>query len=418
MFRHPLPRLLAASLLAFLSLPGCTRPVPTAPAGGAGTVILIGIDGWRWDYLDRVQAPVLRGIAARGVRSEGLVVTFPSKTFPSHYTIVTGLHPEEHGIISNSMEDPAIEGRFTLRGGPIRDDPRWWGGEPIWNTAERQGVRAGTVFWPGSDVEIGGQRPSRWLPFDDDFPNEARVDQVLEWLRLPDAERPRFLTLYFSDVDSAGHAFGPESAEVMAAAAAVDRLLGRLVDGLERDGRLEDVHLVIVSDHGMAELSYDRVIALDDYIDVSTIDVIDSNPILGVRPRDGDVERVYAALRDKHPALRVYRREEVPADFRYSRNPRIPPIVGIADDGWSIYPRREILERRRASGGPAGGTHGYDPRLRSMHGLFVAAGPSLKSGAMVPPVESIHLYELMCELLGITPATNSGSLDAVRHLLR
>jgi predicted AlkP superfamily pyrophosphatase or phosphodiesterase len=413
MFRRAAFRLLLLGIMVGLTAAACQRPpAPASPS----TVILVGLDGWRWDYLDRADAPTLRAIAARGVRAEGLVVTFPSKTFPSHYTIVTGLHPDEHGIISNSIEDPDIEGRFTLRSGPIRDDPQWWGGEPIWNTAERQGVRAGTVFWPGSDVAIGGKRPSHWLPYDDDFPNEARVDRVLEWLRLPPAERPAFLTVYFSLVDSAGHNHGPDSTEVMEAAAEADRLLGLLVDGIEADGRLDEVHLVVVSDHGMAPLGPDRIIVLDEYIDVSTIDIIDITPVLGVTPRDGDVERVYAALRDRHPALRVYRREEVPAEYHYSRSPRIPPIVGLADDGWSIA-TRATAERWKASGMP-GGNHGYDPRLRSMHGLFVAAGPRLKSGKMVPPVESIHLYELMCELLGIEPAPNSGSLDAVRHVLR
>ncbi len=406
-----LPALLLG-LAAAVVAAGCQRAEPHAPSA----VILVSIDGWRWDYLDRADAPVLRSIAARGVRAEGLEVVFPSKTFPSHYTIVTGLYPDEHGIVSNSIEDPDIEGRFTLGNRAVRDDPRWWGGEPIWLTAERQGVRAAPLFWPGSDVEIDGRRPSYWAPFDDDLPNEQRVDQVLEWLALPEAERPRFLTLYFSIVDSTGHTSGPESGEVMAAAAEADRMLARLVAGLEANGRLDDVHLVVVSDHGMAQLSPDRVIVLDDYLDVSTVDIIDMTPVLGVRPRDADVERVYAALRDRHPALRIYRREDVPPEYRHSRSPRVPPIVGIADDGWTIA-TRAILERWKTSGMP-GGNHGYDPRLRSMHGLFVAAGPRLKRGELVPPIESIHLYELMCELLGIEPAPNAGALEAIGHMLR
>jgi predicted AlkP superfamily pyrophosphatase or phosphodiesterase len=412
MAASPLLRALIAGTVLVVQF-GCASPAP--PPSGS-TVILVGLDGWRWDYLDRAEAPHLRALAARGVRSEGLVVTFPSKTFPSHYTMVTGLYPEEHGIVSNVIEDPAIEGRFTLRSGPVRDDPRWWGGEPIWLTAERQGVRAGTVFWPGSDVAIDGRRPSHWLPYDDDLPNERRVEQVLEWLALPEAERPRFLTLYFSIVDTAGHTYGPESDEVMEAAAEVDRLVGLLIAGLESAGRASDTHLVVVSDHGMAALSPDRVIVLDDYLDLSTIDILDLSPVLGVRPRDGDVERVYSALRDRHPALRVYRREEVPAAYHHSRSPRIPPIVGVADDGWTIATRAN-LERWTRTPMP-GGNHGYDPRLRSMHGLFVGAGPRFPSGERVPPVESIHLYELMCELLGIAPAPNSGSLDEIRHVLR
>lgn len=398
--------------LVLAALAACGPPRSAAPP----PLILVSIDGWRWDYLDRADAPALRRLAARGVRAEGLRVTFPSKTFPSHYTIATGLSPVAHGIVSNSMEDPGLEGRFALAHPEIRDDPRWWGGEPIWNTAERQGLRAAPLFWPGADVAIGGRRPSYWLRYDDDLPDGHRVDQVLEWLRLPEGERPAFVSLYFSGVDSAGHRHGPDAPEVMAAAADVDRQIGRLVAGLEADGQLDAVHLLVVSDHGMAALSPERVIVLDDFLDVSTVDIIDRTPVLGLRPRDGNVERVYAALRDRHPALRVYRREEVPAEYNYRSSPRIPPIVGIADDGWTIATR--AIAERWQQGGMPGGDHGYDPRLTSMHGLFVAAGPRIRQGEVVPPIDSIHLYALMCELLGIAPAPNEGRLDAVRHLLR
>jgi predicted AlkP superfamily pyrophosphatase or phosphodiesterase len=178
---------------------------PAAARVPASTVILISFDGWRWDYLDRYEAPHLRALAARGVRAEGLIPAFPSVTYPNHYTLVTGLYPDHHGVVANSMVDPAIGAdRFTMSSATARD-PSWWGGEPIWTTVIKRGGRSASMFWPGSEANP----PTYWLPYDGAMPNSARVARVLEWLRLPDAARPSFVTLYFSDVDSAGHRYGP-----------------------------------------------------------------------------------------------------------------------------------------------------------------------------------------------------------------
>src|SRR5688572_12936138 len=229
--------LLLALAVALIACAG-TRP-PSGPAlsepeasrRAKPIVILVSLDGWRWDYLDRAQAPRLRALARAGVRSEGLIPPFPSKTFPSHYTIVTGLYPEHHGIISNNMIDARIGERFSMSS-PSAKDPRWWGGEPLWITAQKQGQKAAAMFWPGSDVEILGQRPAHWRLYDHQFPNRSRVAEVLQWLRLPEADRPSLITLYFSDVDSVGHDEGPESTAVLEAAAELDREVGALVDGV------------------------------------------------------------------------------------------------------------------------------------------------------------------------------------------
>ncbi|HYN06491.1 MAG TPA: ectonucleotide pyrophosphatase/phosphodiesterase [Vicinamibacterales bacterium] len=362
-------------------------------------LILISLDGWRWDYLDPAQTPHLHKLAAAGVRAEGLIPAFPSKTFPNHYTIVTGLSPEHHGIVSNTMVDRTI-GRFTMSSATAKD-ARWWGGEPLWVTAIRQGRRASVLFWPGSEAPIGGVRPNDWLPYSDAFPNTERIDRMLTWLARPEGERPSFLTLYFNDVDSAGHSFGPDSAQVMAAAARLDGLIGSLIAGVEKLGLASRTHYVVVSDHGMSQLSSDRTIFLDDYIDLSTIEVVDWSPALQILPRSGSVEDIYRALKSRHPSLAVYRREEMPLHLRYRAHPRIPPIIGLADDGWSITSRAR-------SGGQRGGDHGYDPFYRSMHGLFVASGPAFRRGAIVPAFENIHIYDLMCRVLGLTPARNDG----------
>src|SRR5687768_3807558 len=371
-------------------------------------------DGWRWDYLDRAQVPRLQALARAGVRSEGLIPPFPSKTFPSHYTIVTGLYPEHHGIISNNMIDARIGERFSMNA-PTSKDPRWWGGEPLWITVQKQGQIAASMFWPGSDVEIKSTRPAHWRLYDGDFPNRDRVAEVLKWLRLPEAERPTFITLYFSDVDTVGHDAGPESAEVLDAAADLDREVGALVDGVNALRLQASVHYVIVSDHGMSQTSLERLIPIDNYLDPATVDMIDTSPLLGVWPRTITVDEVYRALKDKHPALAVYKREDLPRELHFGSHPRIPPVIGIAADGWTLTTRSQSTEWQQ-TGRHMGGQHGYDPRLRSMHGLFIASGPQFRTGVTVPAFENVHLYEMMTRVLGLTPAPNDGRAAVTKDM--
>ena len=399
-----------------LWLPAC-RPAPPPPPAPA-IVVLISIDGFRWDYLDLYQPPALLRLAANGVRAEGLIPQFPSKTFPNHYTVVTGLRLANHGIISNNMRAPDIPGEFSLSNRDVLADPRWWGGEPIWNTVERQGGVAAAMFWPGSETAIGGHQATYWTPFDDKFPNEERVRRVLDWLKLPDGKRPSFLTLYFSDVDNAGHDSGPESAEVRDAVAGVDRAIGELVAGVDAIGLRDRVNYVVVSDHGMSALSPDRVIVLDKYIDLTTVDVIDWAPVLGLSPKDGNVDKLYAALKDKHPHLAVYRKNEIPAEYGLAGHPRVPAVIGIADEGWNIASARDLNRWGAGERTPPGGTHGYDQRAKSMQGLFIASGPRIRSGVVVKPFENIHVYDLMCTLLGVTPAKNDGDPAVTRDMLR
>jgi predicted AlkP superfamily pyrophosphatase or phosphodiesterase len=397
-----------------LAADAAVRGAATQPA--RPVVVLISIDGFRWDYLERFRPPILGQLAAAGVRSEGLIPVFPSKTFPNHYTVVTGLLPSRHGITSNNMVDPALPGRFTLSNREVQQDTRWWGGEPLWVGVERQGHVAATMFWPGSDVEIAGGRPTYWRPYEHEFPNELRVDQLLAWLKQPESQRPTFLTLYFSDVDDAGHRAGPNAEETRKAVLDVDAAIGRLVRGVEQLGLAARANYVIVSDHGMTELSPDRVIVLDDYIDLSTVDVIDSAPIVGVSPRPGvSVEAVYDALAGKHPAMQVYTRSSLPEEHGLRHHPRLPEVIGIADDGWhpTIRDRRDAGSRQ-----VPGGSHGYESRHRSMHGVLVAAGPQFKSGLVVPAFSSVHVYELLCRLLGVRPATNDGDPAVTASFLR
>jgi predicted AlkP superfamily pyrophosphatase or phosphodiesterase len=337
--------------------------------------------------------------------------SFPTKTFPNHYTLVTGLVPDHHGIVANNMWDDAL-GRFSMSIREAVRDARWWGGEPIWVTAEKQGRRAAALFWPGAEAMIGGVYASHWLPFDDNFPREARVDSVLTWLDVAPTQRPAFASLYYSDVDHAGHSYNPDSPQVDSALTVVDRMLERLVAGLHARGLVGSVSIIVVSDHGMSATSADRLIALDDYIALDDVTVVDWSPVGAVTPKAGKADAVYRALRDAHPHLHVYRKDDVPARYRFGTHPRVTDLVLIADDGWTITSRERFATFR------PGGTHGYDQALPSMRALFVASGPAFRQGAVVAPFSNIHVYELMTHILRLRPAPNDGSLDSVRAMLR
>jgi predicted AlkP superfamily pyrophosphatase or phosphodiesterase len=395
--------LLALSAVLLLRAPVAPQPI----------VILVSIDGWRWDYIDRADVPNLKALAARGVRSQGLIPSFPSVTFPNHYTIVTGLVPDHHGIISNAMFDPTIgPEKFTMSSDTSRD-PRWWGGEPIWMTAITQGQRSAAMFWPGSEAV----KPTYWRPFDDNVPNADRVTQVLDWMKLPEADRPTFSTLYFSEVDHAGHTSGPDSPELLAAAAHVDQAMGVLFQGIDALGLRDRTTYVVVSDHGMAPTSDDRLIFLDDYLDPGTIDVVEWSPNVEINPGGSTPpDELYRKIVDKHPALAVYKREQLPTWLRYGTNPRIPAVVGLADLGWTVTTHAVADRRQQAGRTFGGGAHGYDPRHREMHGLFIAAGARIRRGVVVPEFQNIHIYNFMCQLLHLTPAANDGDFSQVSNL--
>ena len=382
------------------------------------TVILISFDGWRWDYESRYAAPNLHRLIARGVSAE-LIPSFPSKTFPNHYTIVTGLYPGHHGIVANSVKDPATGRRLTMSNKREVQDAMWWGGEPLWVTLRHASQLTAAMFWPGTEAPIKGLRPNYWSPFDDSLAGATRVDHVLAWLDLPAEKRPTFLMLYINDVDGAGHNSGPNSMEVRNAVRRADSYLGRLMKGLDQRRLTDRINIVAVSDHGMAETSLDRVVVLDDYISLEDVEVVDINPTLGIFPRPGREDAVYAALAKASPRLKVYKRAETPEQWHYRDHPRIPPIVGVVDEGWQIMVRQTLNQRRLLRMTEPRGEHGYDPTTaRSMHGIFVAAGPAFKSGAMVPAFENVNIYDTLSEVLHVAPAANDGDMAFAKTVLR
>ena len=413
---------LAVVALVLVVLSGCAERPLEGAAPPAPALVLISIDGFRYDYLDRadVEAPTLRWLAEEGVRAERLVPVYPTKTFPNHYSLVTGLHPEHHGIVGNTMRDPEMAdadgppAEFSLSNRDAVTDGRWWWGEPIWVTAETQGRTAATAFWPGSEAEIKGVRPTYWLEYDGDMPYSARVQQVLNWLSLPPSERPALVTLYFEGVDNAGHWSGPDTPETAEAIEDVDAAIGELVGGLRERGMLQTTDLVVVSDHGMAAVSPERRVLLDTALDLGVVDEVVWGEPVGIWPGDANPDSLVTWI-NRLPHVQAYRKEAVPARLHYSDNRRIPPVVVIADEGWTLTSQEYVV---RNPDRPSGGTHGYDNRAPSMHGVFVAYGPHFQTGATTGPVQTVDVYGILTRALGLDPAPNNGDPEAADRVLR
>ena len=391
---------ITALLLACCWLAACTHARPlTAPA----TVILVSVDGLPAATVGSGVMPTLDAIAASGTRAEGLVPSYPTHTFPNHYTLVTGLRPDRHGIVHNSMRDAGL-GRFVSKNPASASDGRWWGGEPIWATLQKQGGIAATMFWPGSEAEIGGQRPRYFQRFDGSLGVAARVDQVLAWLDLPPAQRPQLLTLYMERYDVAAHAGGMQSPQARAALQAIDAALARLRDGLHQRGLAASTNLIVLSDHGMADVRGADVHYLDDVVALEAVRIEYAGAMTGLTPVPGQETTVEAALLGRHDRYQCWRKSELPAAWQYGRNPRIPAIVCQADVGWRLWTR----------GMPAlaalKGEHGYAPESPLMHGVFVASGPAFVAGGRIPAFDNVDVYPLLARLLQITPAANDGDI--------
>ena len=380
---------------------------PSLPPSPQSTVILISIDGFRASYLDTFASSLPTMLSLRyGGGSAGLMRScYPSTTFPNHWSIVTGLYPAQHGIVSNSMFDPVMNASFSMQ----TTASAWWGGEPVWNTAMRQGKKANVLFWPGSSVEVQGMRPNVWSDYNGSYPNPQRISDVLGWL---DAKSCQLCISYFDIVDHDGHSYGPDSPQVAATLKRMDDLIAQLISGIYARNLSQHVTLLLVSDHGMAAIDgRSRGVALDRFTNTSRFRLIDSGATLGLWPHDPkDTDSIVSDLRDRSPQLAVYSAADFPAALHYSGNRRIPPVLGLVQDGWVVY----ASASRPYSGG---GTHGYDPSVPSMGALFLGWGAGLARGITLDSVDNINVYSLICHLLGITPATTSGSLEPWRRIL-
>lgn len=361
-------------------------------------VVLVSLDGFASRYVEQYGPPAIKSLAEQGAWArDGMIPAFPSLTFPNHYALATGMYPEHNGIVSNAFLDPARGEWYSLGDQETVQDGSWYRGEPLWATAERQGMVAASFYWVGSEAAIGGVRPSYWRTYDGGVPNGARVDQVLAWLRYPAAYRPHMITLYMSTTDAVGHAYGPDGPEMAAAVADVDAAIGRLSAGIDALDFASQVTLIVVADHGMDgyDVTGRRYVA--DVTSLQGVTIPNSGPAANVHVEGGPAAA--EALRDAAdalPGVTAYLRSEVPSRLHYRADPRIGDVVLVADSGVVVYPVNDRPES-------PGWTHGWDNALLSMRALFVARGPSIPKGRILEPFELIQVYPLVTRILGIAP---------------
>ena len=386
------------------------NPPNTAAQQARHYVVLVSLDGFRYDYPKTFGAPHLDAIAHAGVSArDGMLPSFPSLTFPNHYSIVTGLYPEHHGIVGNSFYDPARDAVYAYTRPETNADGTWYGGTPLWSLAEQQGMRAACLFWPGSEAEIAGKRPSFYLHYNDGLDDHLRIDQVIAWLNLPAADRPHFITLYYANTDHAGHAHGPDSPEMRDAVHHVDDLIGELETKLRATGL--PVDLIVLADHGMIALQPPAVI-LSDF---ANLDGVRTQGSLIYPKNDAEAERIYRDfLAHPSPKFKVYRRAAMPPELRFDANPREGDPVVVPTGPYTLLVRASKLpEPIQVHGG-----HGFDEHTTpEMKALFVADGPDLNHNKRLKTFENVDVYDLITQILGLHTPPNDGTLKPLESAL-
>jgi predicted AlkP superfamily pyrophosphatase or phosphodiesterase len=411
-------------LLLFLTAATCSaqsasplievpNPPNTAAQQAKHYVVLVSLDGFRYDYPTKYGAKNLLAMSTRGASApDGMIPSYPSVTFPNHYTIVTGLYPEHHGIVANSFYDPERKETYSYTNPKTTGDGTWYGGTPLWVLAEQQGMRAACFFWPTSDAEIQGKRPSYYLaPYDDNYPDQKRVEQVLAWLQLPPEKRPHFITLYYPNTDHAGHTYGPDAPETAEAVRHVDEMMGKLSERIAASGL--PIDLIVLADHGMETLQGGWV-NLDKWADLSEFET--SGPLLYAKS-EADAEKAYQSLLVASDKFKVYRRAQVPAYLHFNSNPREGDPVIVPTGPYPFVARDP-----NSNGGmkmPPRGGHGYDPRqMPSMKAIFFAAGPDIRPGISVAPFENVDVYPLIARILELQTGPIDGKLDPLQGILK
>ncbi|RAL37129.1 hypothetical protein DM860_004051 [Cuscuta australis] len=376
-------------------------------------VLFISSDGFRFGYQYKTHTPNIDRLIKNGTEAElGLIPVFPTLTFPNHYSIVTGLYPAYHGIINNHFLDPDTGEAFTMQS----HEPKWWLGEPLWETVVNHGLKASTYFWPGSEVHKGSWKcPELYCKrYNGSVEFEERVDTVLRYFDLPDQDIPSFMTLYFEDPDHQGHKVGPDDPQITEAVTRIDALMGRLIRGLEERGVFDDVTIIMVGDHGMVGTCDKKLVFLDDFapwIEIPESWIQDYTPLLAISPpanysaRD-IVSKMNEAVKsgeiDNAEHLKVYLKEDLPGRLHYSGSDRIPPVLGLLDEAYS-------LKRKNTGAKECGGAHGYDNGFFSMRTIFIAHGPRFARGRKVQSFENVQIYNLVTEILNLTGAPNNGT---------
>ena len=377
-------------------------------------VLMVSFDGFRHDFTTMTDTPNFDKLEEEGVKAEALIPVFPSLTFPNHYSIATGAYSGTHNITGNSFYDKEFREKYSLYDRNKVRDPKFYKSEPIWVTAERQGVKAASYYWVGTAAPIKGFSPSIFKYYDGDVPFEARVDSVVSWFELPETRRPQLILLYFSEPDHTGHNVGVTQPEITDAVEDMDTLLGYLIHELEGLEIYSDLNILVVSDHGMTNVSKDSLVILDDYIrrlEDLYINGRGTHVQFDLKKGKNKYGKTLWSELQKIPHCRVWERDKIPERFHFN-NGNTGDYLLLADEGWLITTKSAMEENEFT----LSGMHGYDPKLSNMHGIFYAAGPDLNSGLQIPAFENIHIYPLICELLEITPY--SGQDDAPEGEIR
>ena len=379
---------------------------------------MISFDGFRSDYLDWYDTPNMDNFISKGVRAEGLIPVFVSKTFPNHYSIATGLYAENHGLIGNHFYDPLLDDEYSLSDRSKVEDPKFYEGEPIWVTAEKNNIQTASYFWVGSEAPIKNTYPTRWKRYDHDFPFDSRIDSVVNWLSMPKKQRPNLCLLYFHEPDHTGHETGPKSNETAMMVTKIDSLFGILITKLEQLPIVKNLNILVVSDHGMTEISSERTIDLSNHIETSKMKQEGSGPYSLLYDMDkNEIGNIVDKL-NTVPKISAYAKKDIPDRYHFKHHHRIKDVLVIADEGWYINNQAISSSSKIGAYIPKGGTHGYDNQLKSMHALFIANGPAFKKGIKVPPFENVNIYPLICHILNIDPNKNiDGNLENIIHIL-
>lgn len=389
----------------------------SAAAQKAHYVVLVSLDGFRWDYAVREHATHLLALGKEGAWApQGMLTSYPSLTFPNQYTIVTGLYPEHHGIVANHFYDPERKAEYDSQDAKAVSDGAWYGGVPLWSVAESQGMRTACLFWPGSEAEIGGHRPTWYARFDaktegTESAEQARIDDAIALLKLPEAERPHFIAMYYSEPDHAGHMYGPDAPQTRAAVRKMDAQIGRLKGALDKTEL--PIDLVVVSDHGMVKVE-GGWITLDTFADLKGFQST-GQLLYG----DSEADRVHAYNQLKHATSEflVYRRTNVDRGLNYGGNPREGDPVIVATGPYAIRAHGPQAGKREVP--PQAGAHGYDVRIvPEMKAVFFAAGPDIVRGRTVAPFENVNLYPWMAHMLGLAAPKSDGNLNILAGTLR
>ncbi len=387
-----------------------------SPAQVNKYVILISFDGFRWDYANRGLSPNLEKMKAEGVSALSLRPAFPSKTFPNHYSIITGMYPENHGIIANNFENPFTGETYGMSDTISTRDPKWYLGEAFWETAERNGIITASYFWPGSELNDKSRRPSYFKHYKHDTPYEERVDAVLNWLSLPMEERPNFITLYFHDTDSYGHRFGPDSEEIKSSIARLDSILGRLRQGLKSINLFDSTNVIVVSDHGMTNVKKGQNINIEKLLDEYKFEYSGEGPLMMVYPQSEQKDKIYQRLLAGQNHYKVYLKENIPDSYNFSKHPFISDIILISDPGWNLVDTRT---ENKLMNYTSLGNHGWDKDFLDMHGIFIASGPDFKINYPTGTLWNIDIYPLLCKIFNIEPRSNiDGKLERIEFLLK